>query len=132
VVANVLRPGDQKEIVNVALNEADLILDFSASVPVSRYLARRKESVARRASLFFNPRGTDLVCLSEDELRATTLDCLEMQYYRAIVRDERLSGHLATNQSKTRYARSCRDVSFSLPTHLVAFMGVLALMPSVQ
>jgi len=120
VVANILRPGEQKAVIDTALNEAELILDFSASVPVSRYLARREETRARRVSLFFNPRGTDLVCLSEDRTRATTLDCLEMQYYRAIVRDERLAGHLATNSSKTRYARSCRDVSFSLPTHLVS------------
>ena len=120
VVANILHPGDQRDVIDTALHEAALILDFSASVPVSRDLARRKEIPARRVSLFFNPLGTDLVCLSEDRERSTTLDCLEMQYYRAIVRDERLSGHLATNSSKTRYARSCRDVSFSLPTHLVS------------
>lgn len=120
VVANILRPDDQKDVIDTALNEAELILDFSASVPVSRHLARRDETRSRRASLFFNPLGTDLVCLSEDRERSTTLDCLEMQYYRAIVRDERLSGHLATNPSKTRYARSCRDVSFALPTHLVS------------
>ena len=123
VVANILRSGDQKDAIDTALNEAELILDFSASVPVSRDLASRKGIPARRVSLFFNPRGTDLVCLSEDPTRATTLDCLEMQYYKAIVRDERLAGHLATNSSKTRYARSCRDVSFSLPTHLVSILA---------
>jgi hypothetical protein len=43
-----------------------------------------------------------------------------MQYYRAVIHDERLSGHLEVNATRTRYARSCRDVSFALPTHLVS------------
>ena len=120
VVANILRSGEQKQTIEAALAESELIVDFAASVPVARHLARLVESPARRASLFLNPRGCDLVCLSEDGTRATTLDCLEMQYYRAVVGDERLAGHLEANASKTRYARSCRDVSFSLPTHLVS------------
>lgn len=120
IVANILRPGEQKQAIDAALAESELILDFSASIPVARDLARYVGSAARRASLFLNPCGSDLVCLGEDRKRETTLDCLEMQYYRAVVRDERLAGHLETNASRTRYARSCRDVSFSLPTHLVS------------
>jgi len=120
IAANILRPGDQKEAIDAALAESELILDFAASVPVARHLARQVESAARRASLFLNPRGTDLVCLCEDRDRATPLDCLEMQYYRAVIHDDRLSGHLEMNATKTRYARSCRDVSFALPTHLVS------------
>lgn len=120
IAANILRAGDQKEVIDGALAESELILDFAASVPVARHLARQVESPARRASLFLNPRGTDLVCLSEDRQRANSLDCLEMQYYRAVIHDERLSGHLEVNATRTRYARSCRDVSFALPTHLVS------------
>ena len=126
LVADILRPGDQKELVDAALKEAELILDFSASVPVARFLARHGGAVARTVSLFFNPLGTDLVCLGEDPARAMTLDCLEMQYYRAVIRDERLSGHLAANSSKNRYARSCRDVSFAVPTHLVSIHAGIA------
>jgi hypothetical protein len=120
IVANILRPSEQKETIDVALTASELILDFAASVPVARHLSRQVESAARRVSLFLNPRGTDLVCLCEDRERATPLDCLEMQYYRAVIHDERLSGHLEVNTTRTRYARSCRDVSFSLPTHLVS------------
>jgi hypothetical protein len=119
IVADILRPGDQKEKINNAFAESEMILDFAASVPVARHLASEVASQARRTSLFLNPQGTDLVCLWEDSKRAVSLDCLEMQYYRAIVRDQRLSNHLELNNSRTRYARSCRDVSFSLPTHLV-------------
>jgi integrative and conjugative element protein (TIGR02256 family) len=120
VVANILRPGEQKKVIDAALAECELILDFAASVPVARNVAIQVESAARRISAFLNPRGSDLVCLSEDRARAITLDCLEMQYYRAVLRDERLAGHLEANPSRTRYARSCRDVSFALPTHLVS------------
>jgi hypothetical protein len=120
MAANVLRPGDQKEKIESAFKEAELILDCSASVPVSRFLAGYPETKARRASLFLNPLGTDLVCLGEGQSRSVPLDCLEMQYYRAIVRDDRLEGHLAANPDKSRYARSCRDVSFTLPTHVVS------------
>ena len=125
IFANVLRPGEQKHAIDTALNEADLILDFAASVPVARHLARYEESQARRVSLFLNPRGSDLVCLGEDSGRTASLDWLELQYYRAVIRDERLMGHLAANTKKVRYARSCRDVSFSLPTHLVSLHSAI-------
>jgi integrative and conjugative element protein (TIGR02256 family) len=107
-------------VIDTALKEAGLILDLSASVPVARYLARCQDTPARRVSMFLNPRGTDLVCLCEDRPKRLGLDCLEMQYYRAILRDPRMSGHLASNSGKNRYARSCRDVSFAIPTHLVS------------
>ena len=120
IVANVLLPGEEKTAVDEALVEADLILDLAASVPVARHLALNVESKARRMSLFLNPNGTDLVCLSEGQGRSIALDCLEMQYYRAVIRDERLAGHLAANANRVRYARSCRDISAVLPTHLIA------------
>jgi len=125
VVANLLRPGESKLPIDTALSEAELILDFAASVHVARHLAQHVESQARRVSLFLNPRGTDLVCLSEDSKPTSTLDCLELQYYRAVIRDERLSGHLNANTNRVRYARSCRDVSFSLPTHLVSLHAAI-------
>jgi Prokaryotic E2 family A/Prokaryotic homologs of the JAB domain/ThiF family len=125
VVANILRPGEQKQAIETALSVAELILDFAASIPVARHIARHIESAAKRLSLFLNPCGSDLVCLGEDRERTVSLDCLELQYYRAVIRDERLSGHLSANPSRVRYARSCRDVSFSLPTHLVSLHGAI-------
>ncbi|WP_437231181.1 Mov34/MPN/PAD-1 family protein [Planctomicrobium sp. SH661] len=126
ISANVLRPGEAKEKMDAAFAESELILDFSASVPVSRHLARDVRSDARRESLFLNPRGSDLVCIREDAKRAMPLDGLEAQYYRAVIRDPALSGHLAMNEARTRYARSCRDVSFSIPTHLVSMHSAIA------
>ena len=126
ISANVLRPGDAKEKLDAAFGESDLILDFSASMPVSRHLARDIQSDARRVSVFLNPRGSDLVCIREDEKRTMPLDGLEAQYYRAVIRDPALSGHLAVNEARTRYARSCRDVSFSISTHMVSMHSAIA------
>lgn len=126
IPVNVLRPGEAKDQLNAAFEESDLILDFSASVPVSRYLARDIQSAARRVSLFLNPRGSDLVCIREDARRLMPLDALEAQYYRAVIRNSALSGHLAVNEARTRYARSCRDVSFSIPTHMVSLHSAIA------
>jgi hypothetical protein len=126
IPANILRPREASEKLDAAWAESELILDFSASVPVSRHLARDVESGARRVSLFLNPRGSDLVCLREDIKRTMALDGLEAQYYRAVIRDPSLSGHLAVNEARTRYARSCRDVSFSVPTHLVSMHSSIA------
>lgn len=126
IPANVLRPGNLKQTLDTAFAESDLILDFAASVPVSRLLARDIQCAARRASLFLNPRGSDLVCISEDTKRTMPLDGLEAQYYRAVIRNPALVGHLAVNETRTRYARSCRDVSFSIPTHLVSMHSAIA------
>ena len=126
ISANILRPGKSKESLDAALAESDLILDFSASVPVSRHLSRDVQSDARRVSLFLNPRGSDLICIREDAKRTMPLDGLEAQYYRAVIHYPELSGHLAVNEAHTRYARSCRDVSFSIPTHLVSMHSAIA------
>jgi|JI6StandDraft_1071083.scaffolds.fasta_scaffold05640_7 hypothetical protein len=126
IATNVLRAGEAKKKLDTAFADADLILDFSASAPVSRHLARDVQSAARRASLFLNPRGSDLVCIREDAKRTMPLDGLEAQYYRAVIRAPALGGHLAMNEARTRYARSCRDVSFSIPTHLVSMHSAIA------
>ncbi len=120
VRADVLDPGDQGEKLESAFAAADLILDAAASVPVSRHLAGLPGAAARRVSLFLNPRGTDLVLLAEDRGRTVPLDALEMQYLRAVATDPALRDHLAPPDGRVRYARSCRDVSATIPTHLVA------------
>ena len=117
---NVLCPGDQAQKLSESLAESDAILDMSTSVSVARMLARDTKSAARRISLFLTPSGRDLVLLAEDKERDITLDALEMQYYRAVLNDPRLSGHLDKPDGRYRYAQSCRDVTSRLPQHLVA------------
>ena len=117
---NVLSPGNKTEYLSKTFAEADAILDMSASVSVARMLARDTVSPARRISLFLTPSGQDLVLLGEDKKRDLTLDALEMQYYRAVMNDRRLSGHLYHVDRQYRYAQSCRDVTSRLPQHTVA------------
>ena len=126
IMADVLRPGPHAESLSKAMAEADLILDMAASVPVSRHLARDVASGARRMSAFLNPSGTDLVLLAEGDGRGVALDCVEMQYYRAVAQDDRYASHLAPPPGRTRYARSCRDVSFTIPNHLVSLHAAIA------
>jgi proteasome lid subunit RPN8/RPN11 len=93
---------------------------------VARHLAIDVPSPARRASVFLNPKGTDVVVLAEDQDRALTLDVLEVQYYRAVNTEASLQDHLIANPGKLRYGRSCRDVSTTMSTSKVAMHAALA------
>lgn len=126
ITADVLLPGEQSAELEAAFGHADLILDMSASVPVERHLARGVSASARRASLFLNPSGSDLVMLFEDAERHISLDFLEMQYYRHLAATEALSSHMAKAAGQVRYARSCGDLSTVLPSHLISFFAAVA------
>jgi integrative and conjugative element protein (TIGR02256 family) len=75
--------------------------------------------------LLLNPSGTDVVLLVEDLERKTTLDVLEMQYYRSLIHESALTNHLQQADSRVRYARSCRDLSSSIPQDLVALHAAI-------
>ena len=135
IVADVLNPGSKETAVSAALREADAVIDLSASVTVARALATKLSSETtgqeielgpRHISIFLNPTGTDLTLLAEDRRRIVRLDSLEMQYYRAILHDERLHGTLRDPSARVRYGRSCRDVSVELPQALAALHGGIA------
>ena len=110
IVANALFPNRKAEELETAYQDADLILDLAASVPVSRHLIHGVSSEARRASLFLNPSGKALTLLAEDADRSVPLDVLEMQFYRAIARDSNLAS-LLDHPNRSRTGQSCRDVS---------------------
>lgn len=121
-----VRASAADENLKKAFSACELILDISTSIPVARHIANDLECDARRVSLFLNPSGSDLVILVEDRSRTVPLDCLEMQYYREIVFNQSLSEHLAAPVGRIRYARSCRDVSSTIPAHLVALHAAIA------
>lgn len=125
IVADVLEPGEDIEKVNNSLKEAALILDMSTSIAVARHLSRDNDSQAQRISMFLNPSGTDVVMLAEGLERKTPLDFLEMQYYRAMINDPLLEGHLTSNHGRVRYANSCRDVSSTISQDLVALHAAI-------
>jgi hypothetical protein len=125
LACNVLFPGDTAPELDAALTEAELVIDASASVAAARRLSDAA-GTARRASVFLNPTGTASVALSEDAARATRLDALEGQYYRHLLREPRLRGHLAPPEGGLRYTGACRHVSSRIPETHVAALTALA------
>lgn len=126
IVADVLRPGEKQEQIDTAIRNADLVLDFSASVPVARHLSNIG-SGPRRVSVFLNPNATDLVILGEDAQRRTRLDCIEMQYYREVISRPELRGHVSVHDGwRIRYAQTCRDLTSTIPEDLVALHSAIA------
>ena len=128
IVSDVLNPLESPETLDQlkeAFSTADIILDVSASISVARYLVHDVNSPARRISLFLNPRGTDVTVLAEDSERKITLDSLEMQYYRHLINEDHLEGHLQRKPERNRYAASCRDVSSTIPQDFVALHAAI-------
>ncbi|MEW6531471.1 MAG: ThiF family adenylyltransferase [Thermodesulfobacteriota bacterium] len=117
---DVLKPYTNGTDIDAAFNEADLILDTSASVAVGRHLALDLDSTVRRVCFFLSPSGEDLVMLAEPVDRQTKLDFLEMQYYRHLIHNEQLATHLHTSSAMVRYANSCRDISSVVSQDLVS------------
>ena len=128
IVADVLNPLESSETsqkAKEAFDSAEIILDASASVPVARRLTLDIDSSARRISVFLNPQGTDVTILAEGSERKTTLDSLEMQYYRHLINKDYLEGHLKRNDERIQYATSCRDVSSTIPQDFVALQAAI-------
>lgn len=125
VSANVLSPGDKAEQIEAAMNGAEVIVDLSASLAVSRSLAATDRWSARRISLFLNPSGADLILLAEDRQREIPLDFLEMLYYREVIRNDALANHLQSPSGQIRYAQSCRDLTHIVPGELVALHAAI-------
>ena len=126
IVANVMNPFDENApLVLDALAEAEVILDASASVAVSRHLADRFDTAARRVSFFFNPDGYDGVLLSESHDRSATLRDVEAQYYALIARTPALSGHLIARDGHVQYAGACRQLTSRIPESRVAALSAL-------
>lgn len=113
IAVDLLRPETQAEAVNAAFKSAEVALDFSASVAVSRHLAK-SENCPRAISVFMTPKGNGLVVAAEDEKRRIRLDWLEMLHYRAVLNEPVLKQSLRSNDSHMRYGNSCRDVSVEL------------------
>lgn len=113
IAADFLSPGNEAERLEKAYNKADLILDFSASVAVSRRCALSKAK-ARHIGVFLNPSGSSLVITAEDASRDIRLDWLEMLHYRTVLNEPRLYDNLRPQDARFRYGNSCRDVSLRL------------------
>lgn len=125
IPANYLTPGDREKRIGAATSTADVILDMSASVAVSRAIAAG-DSKARAMSVFLSPTGNDLVVLAEDANRSIRLNDLEMLYYAAVATSGELSGHLSTPDGSARYGAACRDVSAQMDQAVIGTLAGIA------
>lgn len=116
---------DSHEKLNQNLAKADLVLDMSASVAVSR--STSLSDWPRAASFFLSPSGSDLVLLAESADRSLRLTSLEAQYFRAVVRQEALGQHMRQPVGSIRYSRSCGDISSRIPHWKIAAMSGIAM-----
>jgi len=114
------------EHLSTILETADICIDFSASLAVARWLALDATGDARRISVFLNPQGTDVVLMAEDQTRLIRLDHIEPQYYRALIVQKELTGHLQNNNQQMWYGRTCRDVTSFVSQDLISIFSGIA------
>lgn len=79
---NILSLGKNEEYTIEKLKESDLIIDTSAQIPVQRFLTEKIKKETRKISSFLTECGDHLIILAEDKNCETSLDSLEMQFYR--------------------------------------------------
>lgn len=126
IYANVMTQGAARLEINQALEEADLIVDATASIVAERYLSDHP-AVARRACIFFNPAGDAAVLLVEPTDRSLTLRELETQYLRLVAHDSTLAGHLAPPVGTYAYTGACRAITNLIPqSRVMALSGLVA------
>ncbi|QYO75605.1 ThiF family adenylyltransferase [Devosia salina] len=105
------------------LHAADIIVDASASVAVGRALSDLAGH-ARRVSIFFNPTGTAVVLLAEDQDRRIDLRALEAVYHRVIQTEPMLENHLVDSEM-IRYTGACRMLTSRIPASRVQVLSGL-------
>jgi hypothetical protein len=122
---NIFDPLEQNEKLAANFSKAELIIDASASVAVSRHLSDLPGVAARRVCAFFNPSGTAAVLLVEDAQRVSTLLDLEAQYYRLLLTEPSLKGHLQQEAEGVRYSGSCRALTNRIPASRATLLSAL-------
>jgi Prokaryotic E2 family A/Prokaryotic homologs of the JAB domain len=112
-----------KAAVQTMLGRADIIMDASASIAVSRFLSSTPETAARRVSFFFNSEGTDAVLQIEPANRSCSLRELEAQHYAMTAEDPDLDGHLRASQDNIAYSGACRQATNRMPESRAALLS---------
>jgi hypothetical protein len=132
IVADIKNLADQCQILDI-FQDADLILDMSASVTVARTLCKIAYQ-HRLVSLFLNPNGQDIALLLESKNydHKVSLWDLESSYYREIIRNKNLHGHLAEINTRTRYGNGCRDLTAQISAAQISTLAGIALHQLIQ
>ena len=108
-----------------ALQNAEFILDFSASVSVARELSE-EIGIPRVFSAFLTPGGGSLILHCEDTERMTRLDWLEAITLRAIVENTALKSCYSSEGREIWYGGACREVSTVIPNYKVSIFAAIA------
>ena len=126
ICADVMTEGPARTKIDQALQDADLVIDATASILAERYLSDHA-TVARRTSIFFNPAGDAAVLLAEPTDRSLTLRELEAQYLSLVARDSALADHLAPPAGTYAYSGACRAITNLIPqSRVMALSGLVA------
>lgn len=104
--------------IQAALTEARLLVDVTTTVEVLREWSCR-DDLSRSASVFLTPSGRNSVLFFEDSERSIRLDCLESQYYRAIINSGWGANLLEGNKGALWVGAGCRDVSVVISYEVV-------------
>ena len=104
------------------LESAELVVDATTTLEAPREWAGR-DSLKRVASVFVTPSGLDAVLMIEDARREIRIDCLEPQYYRAIVNEPWGESHLLGKSGVRRVGAGCRDLSAVISHELITLHG---------
>ncbi len=120
---NALSPASSPELAKT-YDEADIIIDAAASVPVSRYLSDYPCG-ARKLSAFFTPDGKAAVLMVESSDQSENLRSIEASYLREILKSPHLETHLEGSQKLLRYSGACRSLTSQIPETRVAILSGL-------
>lgn len=127
LVANVLNLKESKDAFQLATQSANIILDASASVAVSRKLCDLPVE-ARRISFFFNPVGNAVILMAENNNRTIDLKTIEASFYRELLSNDDISNLLTIPSSKIPYSGDCRALTTQLPASRAQILSGLVAM----
>ncbi|MCP5433072.1 MAG: Mov34/MPN/PAD-1 family protein [Alphaproteobacteria bacterium] len=124
--ADLADPGDKTDPLRTTLDEAELIIDATASAAAARVLAV-DPAKARRASLFLLGDAKAIVVLIEDAERKARLDDLEATLVAHAIEDPRLAEQLAELPTQIATPASCRAPTSRAPwSRIVTLSGIAA------
>lgn len=119
---------DKNEDIKKIVDDANVLLDFSAAESCIRFLTFYEGSDARRITSYIFLGASLLVYLCEDVQRNIKLDYLEMCVYRQLLHTDELN-HAIANRTleQQRYGGTCTDITVSYPNGIIsAFSSLVA------
>lgn len=116
---------EPSEALSEALATSGCILDMTASLGASRTLSEFAPR-SRAISAFFNPAGSSVVVLKEDEHRTLDLATLEALYYAEVARTPWLHDHLRPGDQAVVSGGQCRAVTNRIPASRAAMLSSIA------